>query len=118
MIQDPAPLDQEPLGALFSRLVDDGRDVARAEIAVYKAIAKEKVAKSRVAAAFIAGALLLAIASTVMLLIALGSALARFVGSNALGALIAGLIGFALAGLLAKLAATRFSRAFSGDDAA
>lgn len=117
MKHDPTPLDQEPLGTLFGRLVDDGRDVARAEIALYKAIAQDKIARSRSAAALIAAALLLAIGSTVMLLIALGDALGDLFGSHALGALASGVIGFAIAGLLARVAIDRFGRAFAGEDA-
>lgn len=117
-LRDDTPLiEQEPLGILLGRLVDDGREVARAEIELYKSVARDRASRSMSAFVFLAVALLLAIAGTVMMLISLAHGLARFIGPG-WGALASGVIGFAVAGLLAKLAATRLSAAFSGKDAA
>jgi hypothetical protein len=110
-------LEQESLGSLFGRLVEDGRDVARAEVALYQEIAKDRASRSGLAVGFIGGALLLAIAATTMLLISLGQGLAHWIGP-AWGSLVSALIGFAIAGLLVKLAVSRLTAVFSAKDAA
>lgn len=108
-------IEQEPLGVLFGRLVDDGRDVARAEVALYQEIAKDRLARSTLALGFIGGALLLAIAATTMLLISLAHLLGHFLGSG-WGALVSAVIGFTVAGVLVKLAVSRLSEVFSAKD--
>lgn len=88
-----------PIGELISQLVEQGGDVVRAEVTVYRRLALRKMFAARVAVALMLAGVLLAFGSAGALVIGLAIGLARFVGPVA-GGVIAGLIGFVVAGLL------------------
>lgn len=90
-----------PLGELFSQLVEQGGDLVRAEVSVYRRLALRKVVAARMAVALILSGILLAFGSASALLVGLAIGLARFVGPVG-GGILAGLIGFILAGLLVR----------------
>lgn len=72
--------DELAFPALVSRLVDDARDVARAEVEVYKAKASERVAAYKGAAVFFVAAAVLALEAIGALLVGLILTLATLIG--------------------------------------
>ena len=70
----------ESIGALFTNVVDDGRELAKAEIALVKAKLSERVASYKVAAIFFGAAAVLAFAAVITLLVGLVLALAPLIG--------------------------------------
>lgn len=99
-----------PIGQLFSRLVDDGKSYARAEVEFYKAKATDKVEPVKWAAIYGGAALTLALSSVTALLVGLILSLEPQVGPFA-ATLIVVLATLALAGLLGWLAYKRVSEA-------
>lgn len=105
---------EESIGALFGRLAEEGRAYAKAEIAVYREVARRRVARARAGLiALLAGVLLLVSALTALIL--------------GLVLWLAGLIGPLLAGLavaallvLIGIVLVRFGvgglKALGGDD--
>jgi len=89
----------KPIGELFNTLVEQGGELVRAELAVYRRIALRKVFAARAAVAMMLAGILLAFGSASALVIGLAIGLARFVGPVG-GGVLAGLIGFLIAGLL------------------
>lgn len=87
------------IGELFGQLVEQGGDVVRAEVAVYRRLALRKFFAARVAVALMLGGILLAFGSASALVIGLAIGLARFIGPVG-GGVLAGLIGFVIAALL------------------
>lgn len=60
---------EESIGALFGRLAEDGRAYAKAEIALYREVARRRLARARAGLiALIAGVLLLVSALTALIL--------------------------------------------------
>ena len=92
--------EEAPIGDLVSRLIDQGKGYARAEVGLAKAIASAKVDAAKVPAILLSAALLFVIAGVVVFCITIALALATLIGPLA-GGLIATLIAFAIAGLLA-----------------
>ena len=99
-------LDDEGLGELLGRLSGDGKAYVRAEIAYYKALAADKGGKAGIAAAYGAGAAVLALAGLVALLVGLILTLATLVGPGWATLIVVG-VTFALAGILALLARSK-----------
>lgn len=83
---DPA---DETLGQLFSRLSDDGRNYATAQVNVYKQEALSRFAAMRMALVLFVVALLLVIGAVVTLLVGFAMGLARWVGPAGGGAIVA-----------------------------
>lgn len=96
-------LDDEGIGELLGRLTGDGKAYIRAEIAYYKALAADKGGKAGIAAAYGAGAAVLALAGLIALLVGLIMTLAPRVGPGWATLIVVG-VTFALAGILAMLA--------------
>lgn len=94
--------DDATLGSLFSRLLENGQRLMRAEIALQIAGVQHRVESARVGIVLIAGAYLVAQAAVVMLLIGLVIGLAPFIGPVGAG-LIVGIVGLALAGLMVRI---------------
>lgn len=94
----------ESLGELLTRLKDDARTLIHAEIELYKTMALARVAGLKVAAALGVAGLLLFIASLTALLVGLAIALGQAIGALG-GALVVGLGGVVLSGLLFWIAA-------------
>ena len=95
--------DEQPIGELFGRLIDEGKGYARAEIGLVKATAEAKVEVFKLPALLLAGALLFVIAGVVVLCLTIALALATLIGPLA-GGLAATVIAFSIAGGLALIA--------------
>lgn len=100
--------DEPPIGELVSRLIDQGKGFARAEVGLAKAIATAKADAIKIPAILLAAALLFVIAGVVVFCMTIAMALATLVGPLA-GGLIATVIAFGIAGLLAFLAVKKLS---------
>jgi hypothetical protein len=98
--------DEAPLGELVSRLIDQGKGYARAEVGLVKAIASAKADAVKVPAILLATALLFVIAGVVVFCITIALALATLIGPLA-GGLVATLIAFGIAGGLAMIGAKK-----------
>lgn len=95
---------EDGVAALVGRLVDDGRSVVAAEIALYKAKAAERVDAYRSATIFFAIAGVLALAGLIALLVGLILSLATLIGPLGGTAIVVGIV-FVLAavfGLIGK----------------
>jgi hypothetical protein len=102
---------EESIGALIGRLVEDGKGFARAEIGYYRTLALAKFAEARTGLIFGVTALVIALSAVTALLVGLILSLATLVGPG-LATLIVIVATFALAGLLAWLAYQRIQRMF------
>lgn len=100
--------DEAPLGELVGRLIDQGKNYARAEVGLVKAIANAKVAQVKLPAILFGAAFLFVIGGAVTLCITLALALATLVGPLA-GGLIATLAAFGIAGALAYIGVQKLS---------
>jgi hypothetical protein len=95
--------EEAPIGELVGRLIDQGKNYARAEVGLAKAIASAKVETIKLPALLLAAALLFVIAGVVTFCITIALALATLIGPLA-GGLVATLIAFGIAGGLALVA--------------
>lgn len=109
-----APAEEESLGELLSRLAADAKTLVRAEVEVYKLAVVARVDACKGAAVLLVLGALLALASFGALLVGLAIALGQVIGMLG-GALVVGLGGMVVGGLLAYLAVRRISRALSTD---
>jgi len=89
------PPDQ-PVGELISRVLEDGKAYAIAELNVVKAMAEERVSAFKLPAIALVAALLVSQAAIIVLALGITMALATLVGP-----LLAGLVGFLVFGGLA-----------------
>ena len=104
----------ESIADLVGRLIDEGRDVARAEVNLYKQIARRRSAKAKTGLVQLGAAGLLAWFAGHALVFGLVLALATLIGPLASGLVLAGLMGGVAFVLLRKgLAGVR---ALSGDE--
>ena len=95
-------ISEEGVGTLVHRAVEDARELARAEIALVKAKAGERVIAYRTAAMFFSVAAVLALAAIVALLVGLILSLATLVGPGWSTAIVIGAT-LLLAGILALI---------------
>jgi hypothetical protein len=93
---EPPPGNEASIGDLFGRLADEGRDYARAEIGLWKAVARRRIGLAKGGLIALVLAAMLINAGLIALLIFLGLWIAIH-----LGPVIAGLILFAAAAILA-----------------
>lgn len=100
---------EESVGQLFGRLVEDGKGYARAEVAYYRALAADKFDEAKAGLLLAGAALLLLIAAAIALVVGLVFALATLVGPG-WATLIVVVVTLAIAGLLGWLAARHFRR--------
>ena len=84
----PTTPTERSIGDLFGRLADDGRTFARAEVALYKAIAKRRAGKAAGGAAALVAAVLLMNAALVTLTVCLAMALTLLIGPVLAGGVI------------------------------
>lgn len=103
----------EGLGALLTRLVEDGKDAARAELGYYRAVAQEKLRDISASLWMAAVAIGLALSAMIALVVGLVFTLATLVGP-ALATLIVVVTIGALSGLMAWLAWRHVKRALEG----
>jgi hypothetical protein len=102
--------EPESISGLFARLADDAGALVRAEVELYRATALHRLALSGQAFAFIAAAMVIAIAAVCSLLVMLAIGLSRWVGPVGAGLIIC-LVACALSGILAKMGFDRLSGA-------
>jgi ABC-type antimicrobial peptide transport system permease subunit len=101
--------EEESVGELIGRLVEDGKGFARAEIGYYRALAADKLDQARSGLILAGLALLLAVAAAIALVVGLVFALATLVGPG-WATLIVVAATLAIAGLLGWLALRHFRR--------
>lgn len=87
---EPGPDHDESIGALLSRLVDDGEDFVRGEIRLYRAQAMARLVEARSAVAMIAAAGMIGLATTIALLVGLIVILIPYLGRIGAVALVIG----------------------------
>ena len=85
---DPAPQGERPIGELVSELIDDGKDYARAEFDLAKAIAAAKARALAMPAVLFGAAFVFALAAVTALAVGVVMSLAKLIGQ-----LLAGLVG-------------------------
>lgn len=101
--------EEKPIGALFTRLIDEGKAYARSELNLVRAQAEDKADSFKLPALLLGGALLFLLAAVVALVMTIADALATLVGPLA-GGLAAVVIALAIAGALAMAARQRLSK--------
>lgn len=92
----------EGVAALVHRAVDDARELAAAEVALYKAKAHERIAAYTSAAIYFGAAAVLALSSVTALLVGLIMALATLIGPLGATAVVV-VATLAIAGVLAMI---------------
>jgi hypothetical protein len=85
-LEDPA---ESSIAELVQLLVEDGRSVARAELALYREIALYRINKAKAGAVALAAGALLALAALITLLVMLAQGLAVRIGPVAAGLVVA-----------------------------
>ena len=101
--------DEESIGDLLGRLVEDGKAFVRAELGYYRALATDKYYQARAGLILAGAALLLLMAAAIALVVGLVLTLATLVGPG-WATLIAVAVTLAVATLLAWLARRHFRR--------
>jgi hypothetical protein len=101
-------LDQETIGGLFGRLVENTEQLVRAELRVYREAMLLRLLRARIAVVFIVLALLIIGGAVTAILVGLAIALGPMVGPVA-ACFLVGVGGLALAGLLIWVAVRRIS---------
>ena len=112
----PEPQPEEGIGTLFTRLIDEGRELVSAEINLYREITLNRLLRSRTAVGLAIAAALLAQASVTALLFGMVLGLARWLGPIGSGIVVAA-AGLLAAGLLLRTALRRFAAATEKIDA-
>ncbi|GGB34449.1 hypothetical protein GCM10011380_24890 [Sphingomonas metalli] len=97
---EPDPVVTDGVASLVGQLVEDGRSLVSAEIALYRAKAGERIAAYRTAAIFFGAAAVLGLAALIALLVGLIFALAPAVGPWLATAIVVGVV-LVLAAVLA-----------------
>lgn len=105
--------DEESIGQLLGRLVEDGKGFARAELGYYRALAVDKLDQAKAGLILAALALVLAVAAAIALVVGLVFALATIVGPG-WATLIVVAVTLAIAALLGWLAWRHFQRIAGG----
>lgn len=98
----PAAHADEGVAALVHRAVDDARELAAAEVALYKAKAQERISAYTSAAIFFGAAAVLALSAVTALLVGLIMALATLIGPLGATAVVV-VATLAIAGILAMI---------------
>lgn len=99
--------DEQPIGELFGRLIDDGKAYAKAEVDLVRAQAEGQAERARMPAILGAGAIAFGLAAVIALVLTMVLALASLLGPL-LGGLLATLIAAGIAGGLAYSALTKW----------
>ncbi|WP_029724500.1 phage holin family protein [Sphingomonas sp. UNC305MFCol5.2] len=105
--------EEEGIGELIGRLVEDGKGFARAEIGYYRTLAASKLGEARAGLILGIAALVIALCSVTALLVGLILSLTPLVGPG-LATLIVIVVALALAGLLGWFAYRNVARLFGG----
>jgi hypothetical protein len=107
-------MPEASIGDLFTRLADDGKAFARAEVGLYRAIARRRVSKAAGGAIAMVVAFLLLNAALITLLVCIAAAIAIRLGPIAGGAITFVAVAI-IAFILVKWGAGKLS-ALSGDE--
>lgn len=102
--------DERPIGEIVGRLIDEGKDYARAEIGLARVTAMAKAEGYKLPAALIGIAILVAQAAVAVLAFTLFLALAPLIGT-VLAGVLTGAIVLGIAGLLLWLAVRKLKEA-------
>ncbi len=105
---------EESVGALIGRLVEDGKSFARAEIGYYRILATAKAREAGIGLGFGVVALVLACSAITALLVGLILSLATLIGPGLATAAVV-LVTLAIAGLLGWFAYKHLLRVFGGE---
>lgn len=111
----PGPETDDRIGTLFTRLIDDGGRLIRAEIELYRQISIHRLLRSRLAVVLAVTAILLIQGSVVTLLVGFAFGLARWLGPVGAGVVVC-IAGLALAALLLRAAARSFAAAVDSEN--
>jgi hypothetical protein len=104
-----SPKDSEQsLGTLFARLIDDGTNLFRAELNLYRQAAFRRVAQAKLPVIMIVAAVLLAQSAVTVILVGFALGLARWLGPAG-GGLAVGVVSLAICGLLVMVAIKRLT---------
>jgi len=106
----PTPDTDEGIGTLFTRLIDDGGRLIRAEIELYRQVSIHRLLRSRMAVVLAITAILLIQGSVTALLVGLLFGLARWLGPVGAGVAVC-LVGLSAGALLLRSAVRRFAAA-------
>lgn len=111
----PGPDSEQGIGTLFSRLIDEGRELVSAEIELYRQITLNRLLRSRTAVALAVTAVLLIQASVTALLVGVVLFLALWLGplGSALGVCV---LGLAIAAMLLRIAARSFDKVMAAEN--
>ena len=104
-----AIVEEEGVATLVGRLVDDGRAVVSAEVALYRARLGERVSAYKAAAIFFVAAGVLALAAVIALLVGLIVSLATLMNPFAATAIVVGVV-LVVAGVLAVVGKGKLSQ--------
>lgn len=112
---DRGPAEEtESIGDLVGRLVEDGRDYASAELELFKAIARHRLARARTGAILVAIGITLLVSAVTAVVLGLVMALAQLI-NPALAGLAVALVLAAIGALLARFGAAGLA-ALGGDE--
>jgi hypothetical protein len=103
---------EQSLGTLFARLIDDGTNLFRAELNLYRQAAFRRVAQAKLPVIMIVGAVLLAQSAVTVILVGFALGLAHWLGPVG-GGLAVGVISLAICGLLVMVAIKRLTAALA-----
>ena len=114
-MQGPAtdPRD-EPIGDLVGRLIEDGRDYARAEIGLYRQIARYRAGRARNGLILLSAGAVLALSALTALIVGFVLGLATLIGPVLAGVVVAAIL--AGAGFLLVRVGVGGLGALSGDE--
>lgn len=78
------------IGELLQQLVDDGKNAARAELILVRAIVRYRIGQAKYGAVAVSASLILALSSVIVLLLMLAQGLARYIGPVGAGLVVSG----------------------------
>jgi hypothetical protein len=108
----PPKASEQSLGTLFARLIDDGTNLFRAELNLYRQAAFRRVAQAKLPVIMIVAAVLLAQSAVTVILVGCALGLARWLGPVG-GGVAVGVISLAVCGLLVMIAIKRLTAVLS-----
>lgn len=102
-------MGDEGLGSVVGRVVEDAKAYASAELTLWKTVASTRGSQAGIAAGMAIGAMLIALSALTALLVGAILSLRPLIGA-AWATLVVVLVALAIAGVLAKMALSRFKR--------
>lgn len=105
-------MGDEGLGTVVTRVVDDAKAYAQAEVTLWKTVAGTRGSQAGIAAGFAAGAVVIALSAVVALLVGAILSLRPVMGPG-WATLLVVVVALLLAGILGKMAASGFKRVFA-----